>query len=84
MTPEQFNEIIMRLDALIALHQPVKPMQAYSVEHVAEKLNISRSTVLRAINNKQLRPSRLGDWRITDEQLREWLESRRPIKRRKM
>lgn len=81
MIPEQLREITSRLDTLIeGIQKPV--IKIYTITEVAELLKISNRTVNRAIKDNQLRPSKIGDWRITEEQLNEWLESRRP-KRKK-
>lgn len=80
MTPEQFSQIIDRLDTLIEKFNQPQTKKVYTIEEVATLFQISRSTILRAIKKNQLRPLRIGGWRITNDQLDEWMDSRRPVK----
>jgi excisionase family DNA binding protein len=83
MTDKQFEEIIIRLDAIIRKDTECA-LQVYTVGEVAIMLKVSHRTISRAIKTHQLRPSKIGDWRITDVQLKEWLENRRPAKKSKI
>ncbi len=52
-------------------------MQAYTVEQVAEMLNIGRDKVYYLLRTRQLRSIKIGkSRRITEEQLAEFIASR--------
>lgn len=54
-------------------------MEVYSTKEVAEKLNIHTTTVLQLINNGELPAKKVArKWRVTENQLRQYLEESRP------
>lgn len=53
-------------------------MKVYSTKEVAEKLDIHSRTVLKLINKGELPTKKVaGKWRITENQLRRYLENKR-------
>jgi len=82
MYKEQLDKIIGYLEVLIDEKRQT-PAKCFTITEVAALLKVNRATIDRAIKRNELRPSKIGDWRITQQQLDEWLESRRPIKKRK-
>ena len=55
-------------------------MQVFTVEQVAERVQLSAKTVMRAIRAGDLEASQLtqsrGGWRIREDAIQDWLETR--------
>ena len=54
-------------------------MKIYNTKEVAEKLQITPKSVLKLINNGKLQAKKVArKWRVTENQLRQYLEDTRP------
>ena len=54
-------------------------MKIYNTKEVAEKLQITPKSVLKLINNGELQAKKVArKWRVTENQLRKYLEDTRP------
>jgi len=60
----------------------MKMKPVYTPEEVAEKLKVGKPTVMRLLNSGDLVGSRIGHktWRITEEELERFLESKKEKK----
>lgn len=54
----------------------MRPNDFYTIDDVAERLRISKTTVFRLLDRKELPGYKIGgQWRISPEQLDKYLES---------
>ncbi|MCK5612238.1 helix-turn-helix domain-containing protein [Candidatus Pacearchaeota archaeon] len=51
----------------------------YTVQQVAEKLDVTEEWVRDLINAKEIKAIKIGKWRIKQEDLDEFIESRRNV-----
>jgi len=51
-------------------------MEIYTLQEMAKKLKVSERTVFRYLDKRNLNGSKIGQWRFTDKDLKEFINNK--------
>jgi len=58
-------------------------MEIYTLKDIAKKLKVSERTVFRYLGKNKLKGSKIGQWRFTDKDLKEFINKNKNNKSKK-